>query len=197
MRVVEPSTTPGMVRIDQDHQEPTSQLLQGSRGLPRGARVHAKEKIAPEVDEVSHHCLAKRRGASESLLPRTGWCSRLRRMPARNPENASPDRSPDWLRPPTGSEEPGNPRRFSDYSCVHSPSPVRRHQQGCGEPQYLRSQPCGAARISGGICASVQATRDASLTRQASCTSTLDLAPRAETTGVLQSQHCAAIFWNR
>src|SRR5437899_10027429 len=109
MRVVAPSTTPGKVRIYRDDRAQTSQPLRGWQGLRKGARVHAAEKIAPEEDVVWDHCRAKRREVSESLLQRPGWCSRWRRTPARNPENASPDRSPDWLHPPAGLEEPGSP----------------------------------------------------------------------------------------
>src|ERR1022692_835689 len=77
MRVVEPSTTPGRVRIYRDDQAPTTQPLQGLKGPRKWARVHAAEKIVPEVDAVSHHCHAKRREMSESLLRRPGVAMRL------------------------------------------------------------------------------------------------------------------------
>src|ERR1019366_3745734 len=95
MRVVDPSTTPGRVRIYRDDQAPTTQPLQGLKGPRKWARVHAAEKIVPEVDAVSHHCHAKRREMSESLLRRPGWYNRLRRTPAQNRENAALDRSLD------------------------------------------------------------------------------------------------------
>src|ERR1035437_3794899 len=103
MRVVAPSTTPGRVRIYRGDRAQTSQPLRGWKGLRRGARVRAAEKIAPEEDAVSRHCRAKRREVCESLLQRPGSYSRFRYTPARNPENAAPVRSPDSLRPPVGS----------------------------------------------------------------------------------------------
>src|SRR5580700_212773 len=66
LRVVAPSTTRGRPRIDQDNQAQASLSLPWSRGLRKGARVHAAKKTAPEEDAVSHHCRARRRAVVES-----------------------------------------------------------------------------------------------------------------------------------